>query len=201
MLMRSEIFLIRHGRSAHVHTGWIDVHGFHRWREAYEAAGILPTEAPPHEVRELAQRAGVLVSSDAPRAIGSALLLAQGREVITSPLLRELDLPPPSLRALRLPLAGWALAFGIRSLYRGLTSRQHIHASAAEIARAREAADWLTGLARQQGAVAVVTHATFRALLASTLMADGWKSVGSRPRSRHWSAWTLTTPDARDLGA
>lgn len=101
----SEIVLVRHGRSAHVHAGWIDVHGFHRWREAYEAAGILPGEVPPAELLERARRAGVVVASDAPRAIESARLLSEGREVISSPLVRELDLPPPAVRALRLPLA------------------------------------------------------------------------------------------------
>jgi broad specificity phosphatase PhoE len=193
--MSYEIFLIRHGRSAHVHSGWIDIQGFHRWREAYESAGILPTEVPPPELREIARRAGVIAGSDAPRAIGSALLLSEGREVITSPLLRELDLHPPSLRALRLPLAGWALAFGARWLYRTLTSRQH--ASAAEVARAREAADWLTGLARREGSVVVVTHASFRALLASALVADGWKGGWTSRRPRHWSVWPLTRCEER----
>ncbi|HYG61428.1 MAG TPA: hypothetical protein VEL74_02500 [Thermoanaerobaculia bacterium] len=183
-----EIILIRHGRSAHVETGWIDLQGFHRWREAYEAAGILPTEVPPDAVRQMARRAGVIAASVAPRAIESARLLAEGREVITSPLLVERVPVPPSLR-LRLPLAGWALAYGIQWLFRALTSRPH--APEAEVERAREAADWLAELARQHGAVAVVTHASFRTLLASTLMARGWKSAGARRRSHNWSAWAL----------
>jgi broad specificity phosphatase PhoE len=184
-----EIILIRHGRSAHVETGWIDLDGFHRWREAYEAAGILPTEVPPDAVRQMARRAGVVAASTSPRAIESARLLAEGREVITSPLLVERVPVPPSLR-LRLPLAGWALAYGIQWLFRALTSRPH--APEAEITRAREAAEWLTDLARQHGAVAVVTHASFRALLTRTLMAEGWRGDGARRRSQNWSAWRLT---------
>lgn len=192
MLAPSKIVLVRHGRSAHVHAGWIDIHGFHRWREAYEAAGILPDEAPPAEVREMARRAGIIVASNAPRAIDSAHLLAEGREVIASPLVRELDLPPPALRVLRLPLAGWALAFGVRWLYRA--SRSLPHNSDAEVARVREAADWLATLAHQHGFVLVVTHASFRNLLAGTLTADGWDSGGVRRRTRtpHWSAWSFT---------
>jgi broad specificity phosphatase PhoE len=185
----SEIILIRHGRSAHVQTAWIDTQGFHRWRDAYEAAGILPTEVPPDEVWERARRAGIVVASTAPRAVESARLLAEGREVITSPLLRERELSPPSLRV-RLPLAGWALAYGAQWLFRALTSRPH--APEAEVARAREAAEWLTELARRHGGVAVVTHASFRALLAGTLMAEGWKGDGARRRSRHWSAWSFS---------
>lgn len=192
---RDEIVLIRHGRSAHVHTGWIDLHGFHRWREAYEAAGVLAGEVPPSELRVVAERAGAVVASDAPRAIESARLLTSEGEVITSPLLRELDLPPPSLRWVRLPLAGWALAFGARWLFRALTSRQH--ASPVEITRAHDAARWLAELTRRHGSVVAVTHASFRGLLAETLIAAGWH-IGVRPRGvPHWSAWSLTRPRER----
>jgi broad specificity phosphatase PhoE len=190
-----ELILIRHGRSAHVHAGWIDVHGFHRWREAYEAAGILEGEAPPPEIRDRAGRAGVIVCSDAPRAVESARRLANGREireVIVSPLLRELELSPPALGAVRLPLAGWALTFGISWLCRGITTWPH--ASEAEMARVREAAEWLSGLAREHRAVAVVTHASFRSVLTRTLLAQGWTAGVGRRRSSHWSAWSLVRP-------
>lgn len=191
--MKDELILIRHGRSAHVNVGWIDLDGFYRWREAYEAAGILSTEVPPAEVRERVERAGVLVCSDALRTVESARLLARDRdmrEVIVSPLLREREVVPPTLRLVRLPLIGWALAYGIRWLYREITSRPH--APDDEIERAREAAEWLEGLAREHRSVAVVTHASFRALLTGTLMARGWTPGPGRKRSSHWSAWTLT---------
>lgn len=193
--VNGELILIRHGRSAHVHAGWIDVHGFHRWREAYEAAGILDSEVPPPEIRERAGRAGVIVCSDAQRAIDSARRLADDREmrtVVISPLLRELELSPPALRAVRLPLAGWALTFGISWLFRGITTWPH--ASEAELVRVREAAEWLAGLAREHRAVAVVTHASFRSVLTRTLLAQGWTAGAGRRRSSHWSAWTLTRP-------
>jgi broad specificity phosphatase PhoE len=187
-----ELILIRHGRSAHVHAGWIDIDGFHRWRQAYEAAGILDGEMPPPEIRDRAGRAGIIVCSDAPRAIESARLLAEGREVIVSPLLRELELSPPALRAVRLPLAGWALTFGISWLLRGIT--RWPHASEAEMVRVREAADWLVGLAREHRAVAVVAHASFRAVLTRTLLAQGWTAGAGRRRSSHWSVWSLMRP-------
>jgi broad specificity phosphatase PhoE len=74
------IVLVRHGRSAHVHTGWIDRDGFLRWREAYEAAGLDPADAPPPALRELVASAEVIVASDAPRALASARLLAPRAE-------------------------------------------------------------------------------------------------------------------------
>src|SRR6185436_11260073 len=97
-----EIFLVRHGRSAHVHSGWIDLDGFQRWREAYERAPIAAEEVGPPHLVELARTADRVVSSDAPRAIASARLLAG--EFVVSPLLHELKLPPPALRRIRLPL-------------------------------------------------------------------------------------------------
>ena len=183
--MAAEILLVRHGRSAHVHAGWIDLQGFHRWREAYEAAGILAGEVPPPELRVLAERAGAVAASDAARAVESARLLAPERDVLTSPLLRELDLPPPALHGWRLPLAGWALAYGVRWLSGSL-------ASPVEVARAREASEWLTGLSREHGAVVAVTHASFRGLLARSLADEGWFCGTRTRRSPHWSAWRFS---------
>ena len=182
---KAEIVLVRHGRSAHVHTGWIDLQGFHRWREAYEAAGVLAGEMPPPGLRVLAARAGAVVASDAARAVESARLLAPDRDILTSPVLRELDLPPPALHGWRLPLAGWALAYSVRWLLGSL-------ASPVEVARAREAAGWLTGLSREHRAVVAVTHASFRGLLARSLADEGWFCGTRTRRSPHWSAWSFT---------
>ena len=164
-----------------MHAGWIDLAGFHRWRESYEAAAIVEGETPPAALMELAASARVVAASDAPRAIASAKLLRE--DVVVSPLLRELELRPPNLRGVKLPLALWALAFGVQWLFR------RTHATPEEEARAREAAEWLEGLAHD-GPVVAVTHHTFRALLAKALVTRGWQS-GKPPRSRHWSVWAL----------
>ncbi len=178
------IVLVRHGRSAHVHSGWINHAGFLRWREAYEAAGIDANDAPPRELQEVAAAAGVIVASDSPRAIQSATVLAPGAAVVTSPLLRELELTPPNLGRLRLPMIGWALAYGVRMLVRA-----HAHVAPAERARAREVARWLFGLAEEHGQAVVMTHASFRSVLGKALVAEGWRMDVPRRRSAHWSAW------------
>ena len=82
------LVLIRHGRSSHVHAGWIDSSGFRAWREAYEAAGICDDERPPTELERWASAADLVASSDAQRALASARRLVSGREVVASPLLR-----------------------------------------------------------------------------------------------------------------
>lgn len=174
----SRIHLVRHGRSAHVHAGWVDLDGFHRWRESYEAAAILADETAPAAVVELAKSARVIAASNTPRAIASAKLLRE-EDIVLSPLLRELDLKPLNLRGIKLPLALWALTFAIRRTL----------ATPSEEARARDAAVMVEELAHE-GDVVVVTHHTFRSLLAKTLMGRGWES-GKKPGPRHWSVWTL----------
>ena len=138
------LVLVRHGRSAHVHRGWIDSRGVRDWREAYEAAGIHHTERVPLHLGQLAAGASLVVSSDAARAISTARLLAPERDVVVSPLLRELDLECPELGPVKLPLGAWTLLIGGRVLFSALRGR---HPSPAEEARLREAAAWLEALA------------------------------------------------------
>lgn len=188
-----KIVLIRHGRSAHVAKGLLDRAAFLQWREAYEEAGIEAAEAPA-ELMEEVRNAGVIVSSDVQRAIESARVLADGREVITSRLLRELALQPPSLRWIRLPLFGWALLFGVRWLFR------RTHATTDEALRVRAAAQWLNELSERHGEVVVVTHGMFRSLLARELAQRGWTPAIPKRRSAHWSAWSLTIAAERIAG-
>jgi hypothetical protein len=183
--------LVRHGRSAHVHRGWIDRGGFDAWREAYEAAGLHGSEQAPADLVRLAADATLVVASDAPRAVESARLLAPGREITLSPLLRELALPGPDLRRLRLPLAGWALAVGARNLLQTLRSR---YPPPSELPRIAEAADWLADLAAHQPFVVAVTHGAMRQQLALHLVRRGWQPHGRRRSLHHWSAWLFRLP-------
>lgn len=189
--MSSRILLVRHGRSQHVQTERIDVEGFARWRESYEAAGIDERHETPEELRAIAVSSGVIVASEAPRAVQSARLLDPRREVIASPLLHELELVPPNIRGVRMGMVGWAVAYGVRWLVRAALRRPHV--SAAEVERARAAADWLSELAERHGSVLAVTHASFRALLSRRLLELGWRCESRRGRTSHWSAWDFSS--------
>lgn len=180
------VALVRHARSAHVHAGWITASGFRAWREAYEAAGIREDERVPAHLEQLVGHADLVLSSDAARAVASARLLSPGREIVASPLLRELDLESPDLGGLRLPLAAWAVAVGARSLL--LTLRRQ-YPSAREAARVDDAAAWLEELAAQHGLIVAVTHASFRRQLSTRLVKDGWQAEPGRRSLQHWSAW------------
>jgi hypothetical protein len=184
----ARIALVRHARSSHVHTGWIDAGGFRAWRDAYEAAGIHEDERVPADLAEFAGRAGLVLSSDAARAIASARLLAPGREIVASPLLRELDLEGPDLGALRLPLLGWAVAVGCRTLL--LTLRRQ-YPSPAEAARINDGAAWLEELATRHSLIVAVTHASFRRRLSDRLVQTGWQAEPGRRTLQHWSAWVF----------
>src|SRR4051812_35961970 len=103
----SRIHLVRHGVSAHTHDGsWVDAARARRFIELYDAAGIRE-EAPPADVIEMASRADVLAASSLPRAIESVGRLAPGRDMHTTPLLREIDLQTPGLLPVRLPITTW----------------------------------------------------------------------------------------------
>lgn len=187
--MAHKIVLVRHGLSAHVHTGLIDLAGFGRWREAYEAAGIDEREEPPSELRDLASSSGIIVTSEARRAIESAKLLDPQRSVSTSPLLQELELAPPNIRGVPVPLSAWALAIGVRWMIRAALRRAHV--TPLEIQRSRDAARWLRDLADQHGSVLAVTHGAFRSLLSERLIEQGWRCETITRRSSHWSAWSF----------
>jgi broad specificity phosphatase PhoE len=183
------LVLVRHARSSHVQTGWIDAAGFRAWREAYEAAGIVDGQRPPADLEALARQAGAVVCSDAARAVATARLLAGGREVLQSPLLRELDLVGPELGRCRLPLTGWALAVGSRMLALKLRGQ---YPPAAEAARIDAAATWLQRLAAEHALIVAVTHGSFRRQLANRLVRAGWRADPGRRSMRHWSAWAFT---------
>jgi hypothetical protein len=134
----------------------------------------------------LVGRASLVLSSDAARAVASAHLLASGREIAISPLLRELDLESPALGGLRLPLAAWAVAVGGRTLL--LTLRRQ-YPSAAEAARINNAATRLEELATQHSLIVAVTHASFRQRLSHRLVQTGWHAEPGRRSFQHWSAW------------
>src|SRR5687767_305851 len=153
------IVLVRHGRSGHVQSGWIDREEFLRWREAYESTGIHHDDVPPPELQATAASSGVIAASTAARAIESARLLVPGREITTSPLLAELELAPPVL-PMRMPLAAWMIAIGVQWAARVMLRR--VHVSELELQRSRDAAAWLIDLASSHGSVLGVTHGSLR---------------------------------------
>ena len=198
-----ELILVRHGRSAHVETGWVDVEGVRRWMAAYDAAEIAPDHAPPAELEALAREAARVIASDLPRTVASAMRLAPEREIVRTALLREapmetIDRPLPGFAGIRLPLRVWGVLWGARWISSWLWNASPPGVGPAELARAEEAADYLVTHAQESGGrVLVVTHATFRVVLARALARRGWRGPEQRPY-HEWSAWRYV-PSPLDL--
>lgn len=189
--MTPRIILVRHGLSAHVHAdGAVDRAGMERWRAAYDAAGIQALSHPSAELVGVAAEAARVVASDLPRAVESAERLAAGREVRTSPLLREAPLAIPRWPG-RLPLRAWGMLIGLGWGYRMVRGSD---GTAEDRVRAAASAEWLAGLTADGSTVLAVTHGVQRRLIAKNLLALGWTSSGREGGYRPWSYWSFVGP-------
>ena len=191
------VLLIRHGRSAHVGpTGLLDRAAIEEWRVAYDAAGIADGDEPPAELKTEMARAHAIAASDLPRAMASAAKLAGTREVLISPLVREVPLAIPKAVPLRVPLGAWAVFIHLRwglDIVRGRGLPVEAHG------RARDAAVWCDNILQKFGSeatLAIVTHGVFRGLLARQLVRDGWNAEPGRRSYAHWSVWRFSRTGA-----
>jgi broad specificity phosphatase PhoE len=184
--MRS-IILVRHGRPAHEGPRWLNARDAARWLDLYDHSGLKSGDAPPPAVRELASTADIIVSSDLPRALQSAELLACNRRVLATAMLRESRMRASQL-PLRMPIAGWQVVIVLRWLFFMLRENSDM---VSERRRAREVVHWLIELSQVNDSVLVVTHNAFRSLLVRSLYLNDWVEMGRVGRYEHWSAWTL----------
>lgn len=187
------LLLIRHGRSAHVGpSGLLDRAAVEQWRDAYDAAGIAEGDEPPPELKRELANVDAIAASDLPRAIASAARLAGEREVLISPLVREVPLAIPESVRFRVPLAAWALVIHARwalDIVRGSDM------SAEVLERVRAASAWCSEVLAKRGtgaSLAVVTHGVVRRMLARQLVIDGWSAEPGGRSYDHWSVWRFS---------
>lgn len=188
------ILLVRHGHSAHNgRAGWLDAAGILRWRDAYDAAGILDDSQPSAELVAEVASADRLVASDLPRAIASAERLIPGKAVDVLPLVREMYLDLPPWLIARWPLKVWEIA-----IFLHWTAREVRHGIAApeEIQRAVAAVSALEERSRESANIVVVTHGAFRRLLALRLIEQGWTAGERTGGFNNWSVWRYTSSAA-----
>jgi hypothetical protein len=186
--MAARIHLVRHGPCAHVHDGsWIGAEGQQRFIEQYDAAGIRGD--PPSEVVDLAAKSDVLAASTLRRAIESVQRLAPGRDAHLTPLLRESPFELARIVPLRLPIGTWD---AINYVLNGYSIRRR--RPTPELARAREAAEWLVSKTPERGSLLAVTHGDFRRFLWATLIDRGWRAEFTRKTYHNWSVWSFRAP-------
>lgn len=105
MIEPETFWVMRHGRpDVPRNPVFMDHHQFSQFLDAYDEAGLSESE----RLRLVSLYADypipdIVVASDLPRALATAHLFARGRDVIVSPLLREIPvrLPEPTTRFLR----------------------------------------------------------------------------------------------------
>lgn len=189
--MNRRVFLIRHGKSGLVHRqallskGDVEV-----WRRRYDAAGIDPGVLPPDILFRLAADATHLVTSDMPRAVESAALLAPHRIIQRDPRFREAPLHIPAWPT-RLPLRVWGTIIYVNWRYQVLRG---VDPHATDTQRAAAAAEHVVNLVDDGSSVCVITHGVFRSLVAEQLVERGWPKARRRGGFRHWSCWEFSPP-------
>lgn len=158
---------------------------------AYDAAGIHADAHPPEALIRLASTATHLITSDLPRALGSARRLGSPRAILSSELLRESPLSIPNWE-IRMPLGLWGMLISVAWFYR---IARGTDMSDAERERTSAAADWLVGMADAKSTLLAVTHGAFRRMLARDLTTRGWACAERQGGYRNWSAWTFVRVD------
>jgi broad specificity phosphatase PhoE len=167
------IVIARHGQPHADRTVRIDHHGYREWWAGYDRAGLHPDETPPAALRREAAEAEIIFASTLPRAIHTAQLLANGREIITDPIFIEAPLPPPPVWGKRRPgdWGAWARVAWWFGRHEGGESRGQ-----AEI-RAEAAVATLTAQALRGKNVLLCAHGWFNRMMRPVLRRQGWREV------------------------
>ena len=180
----TRILLIRHGQPGIALAPHTDHRGFADYIDAYEAAGLDPASLPPAELQSLVRELDTIFASDRARSHQSAQTLAPHASLIADPLFAEAPLASHPIPLLKMRVPGWAVV--ARILWHAGNHRE-IEPYAAARARAVRACEILIARARLDGAVALVAHGYFNAMIGRQLRKRGFRRTGSH-RVRYWNA-------------
>jgi broad specificity phosphatase PhoE len=181
---RLRIILIRHGRPAIEPRPRTSHRGFRQYIDAYEAAGLDPSSAPPGELSDLVAELDRVFTSGRPRADESARALAPNAELIADPLFGEAPLASPRIPLLRMRVPKWAIVARIL-WHAGFHPEIENYRRARR--RASHAADILIARARDDGVAVLVAHGYFNLMIGRELRRRGFARSGSH-RVRYWNA-------------
>jgi broad specificity phosphatase PhoE len=188
------ILLIRHGQphiALRPRTGHA---GFADYIDAYEQAGLFPSNLPPEELRDLARELDHVFTSDRPRSRQSAAALAPHAQLIADPLFAEAPLASPPIPLLNMRVSKWAVVSRIL-WHAGFHSE--IENPRAAVRRAAQAADILIARAGQNGVTALVAHGYFNWMIGRQLRRRGFQRTGSH-QARYWNTVIYERKDDRD---
>jgi broad specificity phosphatase PhoE len=180
------VILVRHGKPAIATDPRTSHHGFRRYIDDYEEAGLDPQSAPPDELCDLVKGLNsVVFTSRAPRALDSARTLLPEAEIIADPLFAEAPLAAPRIPLVKFKVPVWAVMARIM-WHAGYHPEIENYRRAK--ARAMAAADILMEKAAlNDGTVVLVAHGYFNAMIGRVLRKRGFDRTGSH-RVRFWNA-------------
>ncbi|MGQ0741330.1 MAG: histidine phosphatase family protein [Alphaproteobacteria bacterium] len=181
---RRRIILVRHGKPAIEVSPRTCHNGFRQYIDAYEEAGLDPQSAPPGELRDLVNGLEEVFTSVSPRAHDSARTLLPEAELIIDPLFGEAPLAAPRIPLIRMRVPKWAVMARLM-WHAGYHPEIENYRRAKH--RANEAADILVKRAEASGAVVLVAHGYFNAIIGRALRKRGFRRTGSH-RARFWNA-------------
>jgi broad specificity phosphatase PhoE len=177
--------LVRHGKPT-VATGQrTSHHGFRRFIDVYEEAGLDPQSAPPEDLLDLVGELNAVFTSHSPRAQDSARVLAPQAELVADPLFAEAPLAAPRIPLLKMKIPLWAVMArvlwhaGYHPEIENYRRAKHRAVTAADILIARTK--------ENDGMAALVAHGYFNAMIGRILRKRGFKRSGSH-RARFWNA-------------
>jgi broad specificity phosphatase PhoE len=187
------ILLIRHGQP-HIALSPRTSHaGFADYIDAYEEAGLSPSNLPPAELRDLVRELDHVFTSGRPRSQQSAAALAPHAELIADPLFLEAPLASPPIPLLRLAVPKWAVM--ARLLWHA-GFHPEIENPRAAAKRAVQAAEILIARAGKAGMTALVAHGYFNWMIGRVLLKRGFQRTGSH-QARYWNTVIYERKDDR----
>ena len=187
------ILLIRHGQPHIALSPRASHTGFAEYIDAYEQAGLSPSNLPPQELRDLMRELDHVFTSGRPRSDQSAAALAPHAELIADPLFAEAPLASPPIPLLKLAVPKWAVMSRIL-WHAGF--HPEIENSRAAAKRAVQAADILIARAGKSGATALVAHGYFNWMIGRVLLKRGFRRTGSH-QARYWNTVLYERKDDR----
>lgn len=171
---RRTLWTIRHGHpDVPKNRPRVSRDEFNRYLDAYDAAGLSPSEAARLQALYATYpRPDLVLSSDLPRARETAILFARGADVRVDPVFREVPvfLPPGESWFLtgRWPGEVWWSYLRV-AWFRG-AQRETPEQSRARVA---DAIDLIEAALASAGGVGLVSHAGFLLLLVDTMKRRG----------------------------
>jgi len=182
-----KIRLVRHGPPEFDDSVSVDRHNFAAMLQKYNESIVVRAARSKCAWVSEPEFRGAVVSSQLLRATSSATQLGLTIDQ-TSALLNEAGLPHPSVLPWNMR---WKTALVVWRIAWLLGYNKNADGLLVDQARAKQAAQWLVGLAAAHSEVVAFGHGIMHRLIARKLLATGWQS-GEKAGNGFWSSQVLT---------